>query len=293
MKVHFLTVDVAHEGQRLDNFLRTRYKALPKSRLYRLIRKGEVRVNKKRVDPDYKIQGGDLVRMPPLKEESASTPKIVSVPEALRCQLQEAVLYEDKHLLVLNKPSGLSVHGGSGIKLGMIEALRLMYPQEKFLELAHRLDRETSGCLLFVKRPSILKEVHALLRENKVTKKYNCLVKGKWPLSLKKVNNALEGKPSLTLFKVVQHFKQTTLLEASLETGRNHQIRLHTAQMKYPIVGDEKYGDKDFNKLMRAYGCERLFLHAALLSFTLGEKNYEIEAPLEKRLKKTLDRLGK
>jgi len=292
MKVHFLTVDPEYAGQRIDNYLTTRYKTLPKSRLYRIIRKGEVRVNKKRVDPEYKLQANDVIRMPPLKED-VPTPKKIQVSENLSETLQKAILFEDKYFLVLNKPSGLSVHGGSGVRVGIIEALRLMRPQEKFLELAHRLDRETSGCLLLVKRPSILKEIHALLRENKMTKKYLCLVKGRWPTHLKKVDNPLEGKPSLTLFKLIKHFKQTSLVEATLETGRNHQIRLHASQMKYPIVGDDKYGDRDFNRLMKAYGCDRLFLHAAYLSFTRTEKSYTFEAPMDKVLEKVLARLEK
>lgn len=303
--VRFLKVDPEYAGQRLDNFLRSRYKSLPKSRLYRIIRKGEVRVNKKRVDPDYKLQPGDEVRMPPVKDIK-SLPKITEIDTSLARALKNRIIYEDKHLLILNKPAGMAVHAGSGIRLGMIEALRIIFPKEKYIELAHRLDRDTSGCLVFAKRPSILKEIHALLRENKVDKRYLVLVKGRWPLKLHKVGNPLEGKPSTTYFKILKQYKETTLLEAELETGRNHQIRLHTMQEGFPVVGDDKYGDREFNKRMEAYGCKRLFLHAERLSFSLGgptdqpaqqdsaeKKVISVTAPLDDDLKNCLERLAK
>jgi 23S rRNA pseudouridine955/2504/2580 synthase len=296
--VRFLKVDSEYAGQRLDNFLRSRYKSLPKSRLYRIIRKGEVRVNKKRVDPDYKLQTGDEVRMPPVKDIK-SLPKITEIEPSLQRVLKNRIIYEDKYLLILNKPAGMAVHAGSGIRLGMVEALRIIFPKEKYIDLAHRLDRETSGCLLFVKRPSILKSLHALFRDNQIDKRYLVLVKGRWPASLRKVENPLEGKSSLTHFKIIKQYKETTLLEASLETGRNHQIRLHAMQMGYPVVGDDKYGDREFNKRMEAYGCKRLFLHAERLSFSMSiqdseeSKTISVTAPLDDDMKNCLERLTK
>ncbi len=290
--VRFMTIDAEYAGQRLDNFLRSRYKSLPKSRLYRIIRKGEVRVNKKRADPDYRIQAGDIIRLPPVRDLK-ELPKISSISADFSEALTERVIYEDKHLFILNKPAGMAVHSGSGVRLGVIEALRILYPKEKYFELAHRLDRATSGCLLIVKRPSILKLCHALFRENKMNKQYILLVKGRWPAQLKKVDVPLEGKEALTYFKVLKYFKETTLVEATLETGRNHQIRLHATEMGYPLVGDEKYGDWEFNRHMEAYGCSRLFLHAARLSFQLEEKSISVEAPLDDELKICLERLAK
>lgn len=293
LKVHYLVVDPDYAGQRLDNYLHSRYKSLPKSRLYRIIRKGEVRVNKKRVDPDYRLCGKDEIRMPPLKEEK-KIEKPTKINLDLSKILNDAVLYDSKTLMVMNKPSGLAVHGGSGIKIGIIEALRIMHPQQKFIELAHRLDRETSGCLLIVKKPSILKEVHRLLRESgDINKYYLCLVKGRWPKNLIKIDKPIEEKSSMTLFKIIKTFKNTTLLEAKLETGRNHQIRIHAKSAGFPIVGDDKYGDKDFNKFMKAYGCDRLFLHAEKLSFNLLGEKISVNAPLDDALKKCLERLGK
>jgi len=290
--VRLIKIDAEYAGQRLDNFLRSRYKSLPRSRLYRIIRKGEVRVNKKRADPDYRIQTGDEIRLPPVRGLK-ELPKISSISADFSAALTERVIYEDKHLFILNKPAGMAVHSGSGVRLGVIEALRILYPKEKYFELAHRLDRATSGCLLIAKRPSILKFCHALLRENKINKQYILLVKGKWPAKLQKIDAPLEGKEALTYFKILKYYKETTLLEATLATGRNHQIRLHAAEMGYPLVGDEKYGDWEFNRHMEAYGCARLFLHAARLSFQLEDKAINAEAPLDDELKICLERLEK
>jgi 23S rRNA pseudouridine955/2504/2580 synthase len=288
--VRFLKVDAEYAGQRIDNFLRSRYKSLPKSRLYRIIRKGEVRVNKKRVDPDYRIQADDEIRLPPVRDQQA-LPQIKVIDPDFERVLTQRVLYEDKYFFILNKPAGMAVHAGSGVRLGVIEALRLLHPQEKYIELAYRLDRATSGCLLIVKRPSILKLCHALLRENKMDKRYVLLVKGRWPANLRTVDSPLEGKPSVTHFKILKYYKETTLLEAALETGRNHQIRLHASQKGFPLAGDDKYGDREFNKRMKAYGCHRLFLHAAKSSFQLEDKTFNVEAPLDEDLKNCLERL--
>jgi 23S rRNA pseudouridine955/2504/2580 synthase len=308
-KVHYLAVSPEHAGQRLDNYLLREYKQLPKSRLYRIIRKGEVRVNKKRVDPDYRLQAHDQIRMPPLKLELQPT-KQLKIDPKLSKLLTDKILYEDKQLLIINKPAGMAVHGGSGLRFGVIEALRAMRPQEKHLELAHRLDRETSGCLLIAKKPSVLRECHMLLREGKMTKVYLLLVKGHWPKHLNEINESLyknqvqsgermvrvseDGKQSQTLFRIKSRFKETTLLEAEPKTGRTHQIRVHALSAGHPVVGDDKYGDKDFNKLMRAYGCDRLFLHAQSLEFSLSTQSGTIKAftPLDETLQQCLKRLA-
>ncbi|MFZ0219799.1 MAG: 23S rRNA pseudouridine(955/2504/2580) synthase RluC [Candidatus Aquirickettsiella sp.] len=281
--IQYLTVTIDHSGQRLDNFLMSRLKGLPKSRLYRIIRKGELRINKKRVKPDHRLQEGDIIRIPPLR----LAPPIKNIlNKKLAILLEEAIIFEDKHFLALNKPSGIAVHGGSGINLGIIEALRLLRPQAKFLELVHRLDRDTSGCLLVAKKSSVLKELHELLRSNKIKKTYIALVAGHWPKSLLNIDAPLhknqlqsgerivcvqnDGKSSLTKFSAQQYFAEFTLVTAIPITGRTHQIRVHAQFAKHSIIGDEKYGDKEANKKMRQLGCKRLFLHASQLEFTLS-----------------------
>jgi 23S rRNA pseudouridine955/2504/2580 synthase len=282
--IQYFTVTNDALGQRLDNFLMSRLKGLPKSRLYRIIRKGELRINKKRVKPDYRLQEGDVIRVPPLR----LTPRIEknSLNTKLTELLEKSIIFEDKHLLVLNKPSGMAVHGGSGIHLGIIEAIRLLRPQLKFLELVHRLDRDTSGCLLIAKKSSILKELHQLLRSGQMKKTYTALVAGHWPKSLQTIDAPLyknqlqsgerivlvqtEGKNSITEFSVQQYFSESTLMSAMPITGRTHQIRVHAQYAKHPIIGDEKYGEKEINKKMRQLGCKRLFLHASQLEFSLG-----------------------
>lgn len=302
-QVQHALIDEHHQGQRLDNYLLSRLKGLPKSRLYRIIRKGEVRVNKKRIKPDYRLQAGDDIRIPPLRlASSAELPQTVS----LHTQqfLSTRILYEDKNLLVVNKPAGMAVHGGSGIRLGLIETLRILRPQEKFLELVHRLDRETSGCLLFAKKSSVLKKLHELLREGKVEKIYITLVKGYWPKHLNHVDAPLkkfelqsgermvkinsEGKEALTEFRVIKRFDSATLMEAKPLTGRTHQIRVHALHAGHPIAADDKYGDKEFNRQMRQSGCKRLFLHASRLKFCLDEEWIEVKADLENDLEAAL-----
>ena len=281
--IQYLTITSDHAGQRLDNFLISRLKGLPKRRLYRIIRKGDLRINKKRVKPDYRLQEGDIIRIPPLR---LSPPTKKAIPsEQLISLFEKAIIFEDKSFLALNKPTGIAVHGGSGIHLGVIETLRQLRPQLKFLELAHRLDRDTSGCLLLVKKSSVLKELHELLRSGNIKKTYLALVAGHWPKSLLKVDVPLsknqlrsgerivrvqtEGKISLTQFSVQQYFTESTLVAAVPITGRTHQIRVHAQYAKHPIIGDEKYGNKDVNKEMRKLGCKRLFLHASQLKFDL------------------------
>lgn len=305
--IQYLTVTNDYSGQRLDNFLMSRLKGLPKSHLYRIIRKGELRINKKRVKPDYRLQEGDIIRIPPLRLALPATKNILNVKFAVL--LEKAIIFEDKHFLALNKPSGMAVHGGSGIHLGAIEALRLLRPQLKFLELAHRLDRDTSGCLLIAKKSSALKEVHELLRLGEIKKTYTALVAGHWPKSLIKIDAPLhknqlqsgerivrvqtEGKSSLTEFSVQHYYTETTLVAAMPITGRTHQIRVHAQFAKHPIIGDEKYGDKEINKKMRQLGCKRLFLHASQLEFTLRsiDKTITLNAELPEDLSQFLKRL--
>lgn len=302
-----LTVTNDYSGQRLDNFLMSRLKGLPKSRLYRIIRKGELRINRKRVKPDYRLQEGDIIRIPPLRLAPRTPKNILNIN--LAGLLEKAIIFEDKHFLVLNKPSGMAVHGGSGIHLGVIEALRLLRPQLKFLELVHRLDRDTSGCLLLAKKSSILKELHELLRSGQMKKTYIALVAGHWPKSLRKVDAPLyknqlqsgerivlvqaEGKSSVTEFSVQHYYVESTLIAAMPITGRTHQIRVHAQFAKHPIIGDEKYGEKEINKKMRQLGCKRLFLHASQLEFTLGStgKTISLAAKLPEDLNQVLKNL--
>ncbi|MDB4976284.1 MAG: pseudouridine synthase, RluA family protein [Myxococcaceae bacterium] len=298
----FVTVGAEHDGQRVDNYLRTELKGAPKSLVYRILRTGEVRVNKGRAKPDSRVHTGDVVRIPPLRL-SEEVP--VRVGESLEQALLAAVLYEDDQLLVLNKPSGLTVHAGSGVKVGVIEALRALRPESPGLELAHRLDRETSGVLVLAKDRPMLMELHELLRGDGVQKTYLTLVQGNWPDKLRKVDAPLEkntlrggerlvevrldGKQSLTLFKVVQRFAEATLVEAKPVTGRTHQIRVHAAHAGHPIAGDDKYGDPAFDRTLRSKGLQRLFLHAAKIELprTSG-RSLTIEAPLPADLAKVV-----
>lgn len=302
-------VDERHAGQRIDNFLMTHLKTLPKSYIYRIIRKGEVRVNKKRIKPDYKLQYQDIVRIPPLKREAEVPSKIHAPPQYFIKQIQNNILYEDKNMLVLNKPSGMAVHGGSNVSFGLIEILRHIYPHERCLELVHRLDRDTSGCILIAKKPSVLKELHSLLRTEQVEKTYLALVKGCWPKHIHIVDAPLcknhlqsgerivnvhqDGKEALTEFKVLKRYREVTLVEAKPKTGRTHQIRVHAQYTGHAIVGDVKYCDRVFNKKMEEQGCKRLFLHAYRLEFVLattGEK-FSFQADLPQELTNFLEKL--
>ena len=293
-------------GQRIDNFLLGHLKGVPKSHIYRILRSGEVRVNSGRVDATYRLRWGDRVRIPPVR----TAPTIpLSAPKQCKLLLAGQVIYEDEGLLALNKPAGWAVHGGSGISRGIIEQLRAERPQARFLELVHRLDRETSGILLVAKKRSILVALHALLRKNGMDKRYLALVKGCFPDEKRVVRQALtryltdegerrvavdrEGKEAETQFYRVKRFKETTLMQARLLTGRTHQIRVHLAHLGFPIAGDDKYGDFAWNKSLAKSGLKRMFLHAASLSFihpALGEP-LSLEAPLPEDLQTYLDSL--
>lgn len=306
--VQYFEVSQDEEGQRLDNFLITRLKGAPKSLVYRVIRKGEVRVNKGRAKPERKLQVGDQVRVPPMrlaeaKEQHAPSAQLVDT-------LQQAILYNQDGLLIVNKPSGLAVHGGSGINLGLIESLRQLPGNKGFLELVHRLDRETSGCVMVAHKRSVLKFLQEALRQRgQIQKCYWALVQGAWPKHLTSVDVPLlrneglngerfvrphnDGKPSLTEFRVLQRFATTTLVEARPITGRTHQIRVHARHVGHPLVGDDKYGDDNFNRVMKSQGAKRLFLHAASLQLILptGEPLF-VEAPLPEDLARVLATLS-
>jgi 23S rRNA pseudouridine955/2504/2580 synthase len=305
--VRTLVIQPEQVGQRIDNFLISQFKGVPKSRIYRCLRRGEVRVNKARVAANYRLQRDDRVRLPPLR---VSHPSIKETPASFKLrQIEQSLLYEDKNLLFLNKPAGIPVHSGSGVSYGVIEILRALRPQSPFLELVHRLDRETSGCLIIAKNRSILRTLHLMQREHQIQKRYFALVKGQWQggsqrVELPLVKNTLQsgervvkvktvGKRASSYFHPKQFYGETTLMEVALETGRTHQIRVHAAYLGHPLGGDEKYGDPNFNKKLRQLGLGRLFLHAYQLTFTLpGEKKaIKITAPLPDKLQAVLKAL--
>lgn len=307
-KVQFIDVDAERAGQRIDNFLIGLLKGVPKSMVYRLLRKGEVRVNKKRIKPEYKLQGNDVLRLPPIRVSEQSSETYVNTDRAN--ELEKFILFEDSHLLVLNKPSGIAVHGGSGLSYGVIEAFRAIRPESKFLELVHRLDRDTSGCLMIAKRRSALKSLHEQIRNKTVDKRYLALVAGTWPKNRRVVQAPLfkntlrsgervvrvsqDGKPSETRYSVMQRYQGATLVEALPITGRTHQIRVHCQYAGHCIAGDPKYGDKQFEEdVVANTGLKRLFLHAHQLSFDdprTGERR-TFDAVMDQQLQSALSRL--
>jgi len=304
-QVQWLTIGEANAEQRLDNFLISLLKGVPKTRIYRMVRKGEVRVNKARADVSYKLAEGDVVRVPPVR--TADHPDAVIVQPGLKFSLENHILYEDDGFLVLNKPAGFAVHGGSGIQSGVIEGLRQIRPAQKFLELVHRLDKDTSGCLLIAKKRSVLKQLHEMFRGDGIQKTYLALLAGQFtrkkqwvdvPL-LKNVGRGGErfvivsqaGKPSETLFTRLQPYKTATLVRAEPKTGRTHQIRVHAAWLGFPIVGDERYGAAETNKTFSQKGYKRLFLHAEQLAFTHPGNGTKLQfnAPLPDDLQQLLN----
>ena len=305
--VRHVPVDAESAGQRLDKLLSQLLPGVPRSRIFRLIRRGEVRVNGRRAGPEQRLASGDTVRLPPVRESVPDAPR--RVPAALIAAVERAVIHEDERLLVLDKPAGLAVHGGSGLSFGIIEALRASRPEET-LELAHRLDRDTSGCLLVARRASALRALHALLRDGAVRKSYLVLVAGRWNLGAKRVEVPLRtdlrvggertvkvdahGKAARTDFRLIQHFgARASLIEATLHTGRTHQIRVHAAHCGHPVLGDDKYGDATRNQELAALGLTRMFLHAHSLSFAWpGGKEHGFSAPLPPELKTVIDRLA-
>ena len=306
-KVQNLEVTAEEAGQRLDNYVRKRLGDIPRSRLYRVIRKGEVRVNGRRAGPETRLKAEDRVRLPPVRVLPAPEPGRPA-PDLL-ARIRGAVIHEDERLLVLDKPAGVAVHGGSGVSSGVIEALRILRPEES-LELVHRLDRDTSGCLLVARDAATLRTLHALLREDGFEKRYLALLKGKWNLGEKRIDVPLrtdtrvggertvradpEGKPSRSRFRPVQFFgRVATLVEVTLDTGRTHQIRVHAAHAGHPVAGDAKYGDADFNRELRALGLTRMFLHASSVSFAWPQGGeFSINTPLPAELAAVLEKLA-
>lgn len=304
---HFI-VPEAYEGQRIDNFLINRLKGVPKSHIYKLLRKGEVRVNKKRISAFYRLMLGDAVRLPPLF--LAEKAKMAPPSKSTKNLLKQRILYEDENVMIINKPSGMSVHGGSTVRIGIIEALRELYPKLVHLELAHRLDSETSGCLILAKKRRILRELHTLLREGQITKIYWALTKGIWKKNELRVDLPLyknygdggkhmvkvdkQGKSALTVFRPMKLSKTASLVEAILFTGRTHQIRVHAKHQNHPIAGDERYGDVEFNKLARTLGLKRMFLHARSVDFILPslKQRIRVVAPLDPELESCIKAFG-
>lgn len=308
--VQLIKISDEEAGQRIDNFLLARLKGVPKSMIYRIVRKGEVRVNKGRIKAEYKVAAGDIVRIPPVRvAERENAPISVKLDKV--AALADCILYEDEHLLLLNKPSGTAVHGGSGLSFGVIEALRALRPQARFLELVHRLDRDTSGVLMVAKKRSALRLLHEQLRLKGMQKDYMALVRGQWQSHCKVVHAPLlknilqsgervvcvssEGKPSETRFSVEERFDYATLVKASPITGRTHQIRVHALHAGHPIAFDDRYGDAHFDRQLLGTGLNRLFLHAAMLRFehpATGEMMC-IKAPMDDELRHCLQVLRK
>ena len=305
-RVQLVTIGENNDGQRVDNFLLAKLRGVPRSWVYRVLRRGEVRVNKGRCKPSTRLHCGDVVRIPPLRVDS---PAHNTPPGGLVQAIESAILYEDDQLLMLDKPSGIAVHGGSGVAFGVIETLRAARPNAPYLELAHRLDRDTSGCLLVAKRRRALVGLQELQRQGRIEKRYLALLagrirKGTWRADLPLRKNTLQsgerivrvdplGKQAATGFRVLQRYTDATLVEATLETGRTHQIRVHAAANGTPILGDEKYGDDDANRHFREKGLRRLFLHAASLRFAWPDVRggIHVEAPLPGELISILETL--
>ena len=308
--VRHFEVEEGDAGQRLDKYLARRLGDVPRTRIFRIIRRGEVRVNGRRAGPDDRLSLNDRVRVPPIWEQAEEGAARVSrgPPPAMVETVGRAIVQETDRLLVLDKPAGIAVHGGSGISFGIIEALRALKPGEP-LELAHRLDRDTSGCLLVARDAATLRTLHELLREGQCDKRYLVVVKGKWELGQKRIDVPLRtdtrvggertvradasGKPSVSDFRPVQFFgKLATLMEVGLHTGRTHQIRVHATYAGHPVAGDEKYGDAEFNARMRELGLARMFLHAHSMSFEWPQGGtFSASAPLPPELATVLDRL--
>ena len=294
-------------GQRIDNYLLRLAKGVPKSHIYRILRSGEVRVNKGRIGADYRLQLGDQVRVPPMRVATKADQQPVPAKEF-------ALAYEDDALLVVDKPAGVAVHGGSGVSFGVIEQLRQARPQTKLLELAHRLDRETSGLLVVAKKRSALTRLHDQFREGTIAKRYFALVKGEWHNALQHVKLPLykyllpndqggerrvrvdpEGKPAHSIVRLIARWEKFSLVEVELKTGRTHQIRVHLAHLGFPIAGDDKYGDFSLNRDLQKAGLKRMFLHAARLSLPhpLSTEILALESPLPPELRGFLQQLDR
>lgn len=309
--VTIVTIDDTLAGQRLDNYLFKCLKGVPKSRIYRMLREGEVRVNRRRAQPEQRLSEGDQVRIPPVRVAAPAVEQTQRPgPGHFSKSLLPHTLYRDDSLLILNKPAGQAVHGGSGVSLGIIEQLRLEMPEQRYLELVHRLDKETSGVLVVALKRSALTEMHRKLRQGEVRKCYQTLALGHWADALRHVNLPLHkqvneagerrvsvwegGQTAHTVFRLIRHYPGFTLLKAELKTGRTHQIRVHLAALKHPIAGDDKYGDFELNRALKKQGLKRMFLHAASLEFKhpITGEDLRVEAPLPGELEGFLNRLG-
>ena len=293
-------------GQRIDNFLTRRLKGVPPSHVYRILRRGEVRVNSGRIRAQYKVKAGDKVRIPPVR---VAMEPVKTLPAKRLLAIEHHILFENTHLLVIDKPAGVAVHGGSGISYGIIETLRIVRVDAPYLELVHRLDRDTSGCLIVAKRRSALRALHEQLRTGAMNKRYLALVRGPWQGASRSVIAALKknqlqggerlvrvdesGKEALSRFHPLSTHGPATLVDVELKTGRTHQIRVHAAHIGHPLAGDMKYGDADFNRLMKHYGLRRLFLHAHRIEFIdpASDRSVSVTAPLCQDLQAVLDKL--
>ncbi len=298
-----VTVDEFSIGQRLDNYLLKKLKGVPRPHIYRIIRKGEVRVNKGRKKAEYKLQLNDVVRIPPIR---LATEKSIRYSSSFIDLLNKSTLYEDEGLLIINKQSGIAVHSGSGIKVGVIEALKDNY--SKPIELVHRLDRATSGCLMLAKKRSVLKDLHEQLVKHQMEKRYIAFVKNSWSKKYHTIDSPIfqnsrysvidaKGKESISVFHPIKNFQDkdytASLVEVEIKTGRTHQIRVHAKHAKHPIAQDDKYGDPDFNDLMKKIGLDRIFLHAKSLTFTnpTTKEIQKVIAPLPSKLEDFLNKL--
>ncbi len=299
-EVSHLQVDADQAGRRIDNLLVSLLGDVPKSHIYRMLRRGEIRINGRRAKPETRVEEADLVRLPPIRREPEPRPPGRGGPRGQF--LEGRILYEDERMLIVDKPSGMAVHGGSGLRYGLIETLRNARGEEHFLELAHRLDRDTSGCLILAKSMRSLRRLHEQLREGRIGKRYLLLVRGRWKGPDRTITSSLRkdmrtggeavvrvdqraGKHAVTHFALRRQFEGASLLNAYLETGRTHQIRVHASHAGFPIAGDEKYGDEAFNRRMHALGLRRLFLHAERLEIPLeGGSAVTVESPLPAEL---------
>jgi 23S rRNA pseudouridine955/2504/2580 synthase len=304
--VRYEVIDESSDGQKIDNYLIKIIKNVPKSHIYKLLRSGQVRVNKKRVKTDLRLTIGDRVRIPPFKSSSKQSKRVITIRPEQKVLIDGAVIYEDDALIAVNKPSGLAVHGGSGLNFGLIELLRHSRPEAKFLELVHRIDKETSGIILIAKKRKALVEIHQQMRKRSIHKKYQVMVNGRWKKKqlivdldllkttssdgqkkvqvLSKNQNLDKAKDSRSVFFLREAFVDLSLLDVKLVTGRTHQIRVHLSHLGFPIVGDDKYGNFNLNKNQKKIGFKRMFLHAGELGFVhpFTEKKLFLSAPLPK-----------
>ncbi len=304
--VRHLTVEENADGQRIDNYLRKLLPGIPKSKLYKIIRKGEVRLNKKRVKPESKIKAGDILRVPPI---TINEKQDVFIPPKVQNLIKDAVLYEDKNFLIIDKPAGIAVHSGTKNSFGIIDIVAKAFPNQGW-ELCHRLDKDTSGCLVFANSRDGLKEFQYLSKTNKIHKQYLVLVKGSWqandftvdaPIEKQQdssKNNFFERveqggeKEAITVFTTFETYKKTTLMQAILKTGRTHQIRVHCALSKYPVAMDDKYGDFRWNRALKQRGLNRIFLHSHIIKFKAFDETIHISANLPKDLQEFIDKNG-